>query len=164
MQDINQPKTALPNSDSMAIEIEQQSLNFSDLVSQVSPESEEKLTYSRRYSAIRWLTAVCSCFRSVESSKPNLPADNESSFKLLTPQSSPASGRKTLVLDLDETLVHSTFQKPLYYDIHIKININNVDCNVYAFKRPGVDKFLERMAEIFEIVLFTASVDKVLST
>lgn len=164
MQDINQPKTALPNSDSMAIEIEQQSLKISDLISQVSPESEQSLTYSRRYSAIRWLTALCSCFRSVESSKPNLPADNQASFNLLTPQSSSASGRKTLVLDLDETLVHSTFQKPLYYDIHLKISINNMDCNVYVLKRPGVDQFLERMAEIFEIVLFTASVDKVLPT
>ena len=33
--------------------------------------------------------------------------------------------------------------------------------NVYVIKRPGVDSFLKKMGEIYEIVVFTASLSKV---
>ena len=33
--------------------------------------------------------------------------------------------------------------------------------NVYVIKRPGVDHFLKKMGEIYEIVVFTASLSKV---
>ena len=33
--------------------------------------------------------------------------------------------------------------------------------NVYVIKRPGVDNFLKKMGEIFEVVVFTASLSKV---
>jgi RNA polymerase II subunit A small phosphatase-like protein len=33
--------------------------------------------------------------------------------------------------------------------------------NVYVIKRPGVDNFLKRMGEIYEVVVFTASLSKV---
>ena len=33
--------------------------------------------------------------------------------------------------------------------------------NVYVIKRPGVDNFLKKMGEIYEIVVFTASLSKV---
>lgn len=33
--------------------------------------------------------------------------------------------------------------------------------NVYVIKRPGVDNFLKRMGEIYEVVIFTASLSKV---
>lgn len=33
--------------------------------------------------------------------------------------------------------------------------------NVYVIKRPGVDKFLKMMGEIYEVVVFTASLSKV---
>ncbi|XP_070770293.1 carboxy-terminal domain RNA polymerase II polypeptide A small phosphatase 1-like isoform X7 [Enoplosus armatus] len=46
-----------------------------------------------------------------------------------------------VVIDLDETLVHSSFK-------------------VYVLKRPHVDEFLKRMGELFECVLFTASLSK----
>ncbi|KAG5440797.1 hypothetical protein PCK2_000096 [Pneumocystis canis] len=32
--------------------------------------------------------------------------------------------------------------------------------NVYVIKRPGVDSFMKRMGELFEIVIFTASLAK----
>ena len=34
--------------------------------------------------------------------------------------------------------------------------------NVYVIKRPGVDSFLKMMGEIYEIVVFTASLSKVI--
>lgn len=63
----------------------------------------------------------------------------------------------TLVLDLDETLVHSTmehcddadFTFPVFYDMKEHV--------VYVKKRPHVHMFLQRMVEMFEVVIFTAS-------
>ena len=33
--------------------------------------------------------------------------------------------------------------------------------NVYVIKRPGVDQFMKRVGELYEVVVFTASVSKV---
>ena len=33
--------------------------------------------------------------------------------------------------------------------------------NVYVIKRPGVDNFLKKMGEMYEVVVFTASLSKV---
>ena len=33
--------------------------------------------------------------------------------------------------------------------------------NVYAIKRRGVDQFMKRVGELYEVVVFTASVSKV---
>lgn len=33
--------------------------------------------------------------------------------------------------------------------------------NVYVIKRPGVDQFMKRIGELYEVVVFTASVSKV---
>lgn len=33
--------------------------------------------------------------------------------------------------------------------------------NFYVLKRPGVDSFLKRMGELYEVVVFTASLSKV---
>jgi RNA polymerase II subunit A small phosphatase-like protein len=34
--------------------------------------------------------------------------------------------------------------------------------NIYVLKRPGVEEFLRKMGEIYEVVVFTASVSKVI--
>ena len=67
--------------------------------------------------------------------------------------------KKTLILDLDETLVHSAF-KPFYFksDIVLNINFDNKLHTIHVLKRPYVDEFLEKMAKMFEIVIFTASI------
>jgi RNA polymerase II subunit A small phosphatase-like protein len=36
--------------------------------------------------------------------------------------------------------------------------------NVYVIKRPGVDQFMKRVGELYEVVVFTASVSKVRMT
>ena len=63
------------------------------------------------------------------------------------------------MLDLDETLVHSSF-KPGRADHVIPVQIEQVTHNIYVRKRPGVDKFLLEMAELYEIVIYTASLAK----
>jgi len=69
-------------------------------------------------------------------------------------------GKKCLVLDLDETLVHSSFKPVAQADFVIPVEIDNQVHNVYVLKRPGVDVFLQRLGPHFEIVVFTASLAK----
>ena len=72
--------------------------------------------------------------------------------------------KKTLILDLDETLVHSSFKpiniNDIFYspDIYLNINFHNNIHKVYVLKRPNVDLFLEEMNKIFNIIIFTASI------
>ncbi|KAI8890602.1 NIF-domain-containing protein [Backusella circina FSU 941] len=68
--------------------------------------------------------------------------------------------KKCLVLDLDETLVHSSFKIIPNPDFIVPVEIDNQYHNVYVLKRPGVDEFMRRMGEIYEIVVFTASLAK----
>jgi len=65
-----------------------------------------------------------------------------------------------LVLDLDETLVHSSFKPTENPDYIIPVEIEGTVHRVYVCKRPGVDEFMRRMGEAFEIVVYTASLSK----
>ncbi|KAG0332937.1 hypothetical protein BG000_009606 [Podila horticola] len=78
----------------------------------------------------------------------------------LAPVAPEHEGRKCLVLDLDETLVHSSFKLIPQADYVVPVDIDNQTHNVYVIKRPGVDTFLKRMGEIYEVVIFTASLSK----
>jgi len=69
-------------------------------------------------------------------------------------------GKKCIVIDLDETLVHSSFKPISNADFIVPVEIDNVIHQVYVLKRPYVDEFLCRMGELFECVLFTASLAK----
>jgi len=79
---------------------------------------------------------------------------------LLGEQPADKKGKKTLVLDLDETLVRSQFQAPPNYDLLLPVQLENKKYNVYVQVRPGTDEFLNEMAKHFEIVVFTASLSK----
>ncbi|KIK03515.1 hypothetical protein K443DRAFT_676691 [Laccaria amethystina LaAM-08-1] len=79
---------------------------------------------------------------------------------LLPPISPQHAGRKCLVLDLDETLVHSSFKSIQQADYVVPVEIEYNWHNVYVIKRPGVDNFLKKMGEIYEVVVFTASLSK----
>jgi len=70
------------------------------------------------------------------------------------------AGKKCLVLDLDETLVHSSFRAVPGADFVIPVQIEDVVHFVYVAKRPGVDEFLLEMAKHYEIVVYTASLNK----
>ena len=69
--------------------------------------------------------------------------------------------KKTLVLDLDETLVHSQFMEfSDKSDLVIQIEIENEIHDIHVKVRPGVKEFLEKMDKIYELVVFTASISK----
>jgi len=46
-------------------------------------------------------------------------------------------------------------------DFVVPVEIDNVIHQVYVLKRPYCDEFLKRMGEMFECILFTASLSKV---
>lgn len=87
-------------------------------------------------------------------------------------------GRKCLVLDLDETLVHSSFKVISFRLLRFHLGSNKCQAvqqadfivpveieyhwhHFHVLKRPGVDNFLKQMGEIYEVVIFTASLSKV---
>lgn len=102
---------------------------------------------------------------------PQTPTANESATAppepvqqkqqwLLPPIAPRFQGKKCLVLDLDETLVHSSFKILHQADFTIPVEIEGQYHNVYVIKRPGVDQFMKRVGELYEVVVFTASVSK----
>lgn len=68
--------------------------------------------------------------------------------------------KKCMVIDLDETLVHSSFKPISNADFVVPVEIDGTVHQVYVLKRPYVDDFLQRMGELYECVLFTASLAK----
>jgi len=88
---------------------------------------------------------------------------------LLPPQSTCLVGRPTLVLDLDETLIHSTpyLLSACYPHTRVGGNKAGVVPTDFTFrigrtlyhvaKRPGLDEFLEKASKWYELVVFSAS-------
>jgi len=113
-------------------------------------------------------TWVCSVLASVFSlstikSKPqqDLKQPLETSSPAKTRQAVPVHlKRKTLILDLDETLVHSTIKPVTNHDMTVDVLIDGVNCTFYVIKRPHVDHFLKKVAEWFDVVIFTASMQQ----
>jgi len=89
------------------------------------------------------------------------PRGNNSNEKYLLPAVRPQdSNKKCVVIDLDETLVHSSFKPISNADFIVPVEIDGTVHQVYVLKRPFVDEFLKKMGELFECVLFTASLAK----
>lgn len=76
---------------------------------------------------------------------------------VLLPKQTRSCPPTTLVLDLDETLVHSTLEPCDDADFTFTVNFNNQDHTVYVRCRPHLLDFMERVASLFEIIIFTAS-------
>ena len=82
--------------------------------------------------------------------------------KFLPPLNILNSNKKTLVLDLDETLIHSYFDRPppRLPDISFDIFIDKKKIHVDTIIRPGVNQFLENLEKFYEIIIFTASLSQ----
>lgn len=75
--------------------------------------------------------------------------------KLLPPKISRHT--HTLVLDLDETLVHCYLEEPAQFDITFEID-DGIKYDVYLCFRPYVFYFLETMSQYYELIVFTAGI------
>ncbi|KAG9445973.1 hypothetical protein H6P81_012101 [Aristolochia fimbriata] len=76
---------------------------------------------------------------------------------MLLPKQTRSCPRTTLVLDLDETLVHSSLEHCENADFTFQVNFNLMEHTVYVRCRPYLKDFMERVASLFEIIVFTAS-------
>ncbi|BBN15786.1 CTD small phosphatase-like protein 2 [Marchantia polymorpha subsp. ruderalis] len=76
---------------------------------------------------------------------------------LLLPRQTRRSPPITLVLDLDETLVHSTLEHCADADFSFPVHFDFQEHMVYVRRRPHLQMFMERVAQLFEIIVFTAS-------
>lgn len=63
----------------------------------------------------------------------------------------------TLVLDLDETLVHCSVEEPATCDLTFGVEFHGIDYQVYVKLRPHLQRFLQAVSQDFEVVVFTAS-------
>ncbi|CAL8104942.1 unnamed protein product [Calicophoron daubneyi] len=70
------------------------------------------------------------------------------------------ANKKCLVLDLDETLVHSWFKQVDDANFVVPVEIDGVKHEIYVCKRPHLDEFLRAIGPLFECVMFTASLKK----
>lgn len=69
--------------------------------------------------------------------------------------------KKTLVLDLDETLIHSLSRSTGFSQGHmVEVKLQNSSfATLYnVLKRPYCDEFLEKVSQWYNLVIFTASV------
>ncbi|XP_078169856.1 uncharacterized protein LOC144564185 isoform X1 [Carex rostrata] len=76
---------------------------------------------------------------------------------VLLPKQTRSCPLTTLVLDLDETLVHSTLEPCPDADFSFLVNFNLKEHTIYVKCRPYLRDFLERVASLFETIIFTAS-------
>lgn len=68
--------------------------------------------------------------------------------------------RKSLVLDLDETLVHSQFKRTEHCDLCLEVRVDEFPAVFYVSKRPYLEVFLRTVAQWYDVVIFTASLQK----
>lgn len=95
--------------------------------------------------------------REASSGSPTRRLTARRADSLLAPRD-PSDPRITLVLDLDETLVRSSFDTAFMADFEAPFSLNGARCTARVRKRPFVDQFLKRVAAKYELVVMTAGV------
>lgn len=86
--------------------------------------------------------------------------ENKGNFKntlRVLPAVTRSSHKRTLVLDLDETLVHSSEKPVPNPDAIVILSSENNPRTLYVKFRPGLMEFLSKVLKIFELVIYTAS-------
>ena len=108
-----------------------------------------------------YINNINNFINSSNSNKASLTPNNHSqllSNELLLPKkSSEYANKKTLILDLDETLVHSSFTPFEQNDIILNVDFDGILYNIYVLVRPGAEYFIRTVSQYYEIVIFTAS-------
>lgn len=131
-------------------------LKLSEVIIQARPDGSQILPPSLQAQPSNWLSRLCSCFPV----RPIRSRRRRNLVPLLKPQNMGNSGKATLVLDLDETLVHSSFEPIAQADFQIELDIESRQYHVYVLVRPRAQQFLLQLSQVFEVVIFTASMQR----
>jgi RNA polymerase II subunit A small phosphatase-like protein len=82
----------------------------------------------------------------------------ESARDLIPPPMPEDMHKICLVLDLDETLIHSCFVPIRNPDFEFSFGPDDNQVPVFVLVRPGARQFLRELGNLYELVVFTASV------
>ena len=68
--------------------------------------------------------------------------------------------KKLLILELDETLIHTSFVQVPNCDYDYKSNINFLErpVTVFVYKRPYLNEFLYQMSKYYNIIIYSSNV------
>lgn len=88
---------------------------------------------------------------------PNYASVAPRYYQYALPKRAADAPRISLVLDLDETLVHCSVDPIPDADLTFPVEFGGQVYTVYVRKRPYLDKFLRMIAGRFEVTIFTAS-------
>ncbi|OAF71136.1 hypothetical protein A3Q56_01093 [Intoshia linei] len=88
----------------------------------------------------------------------NLPSpESLPPLENILPPKTRSAHRFTLVMDLDETMVHCDYVQKQSMDYELIINYKSTNFHIFASFRPYLFEFLEKVSKMFELICFTAS-------
>ena len=95
----------------------------------------------------------------IKFSKNNNIKQNNALSTMINLLPNKSDNKKTLVLDLDETLIHSAFEpfNPKD-DITLTMKMKDEEIIIHVLKRPYLDEFLNIVTQKYEVIIFTASI------
>ena len=136
--------------------------NKQNIQAQRSPQSYQNLTYKENVLNPSSTQNYFSPNPNQVPEKINLNGLNTESKKYpITMNYNTKKNKKILILDLDETLVHSGFHPfNRKSDFTLNIKVDGKNHTIYVLKRPYVEEFLSEIAPYFEILIFTASISE----